>query len=266
MPRHQGYYSLVQFCPDPARAEVANVGVLLFSPSDNFLKPKLSKSIQRVRTVFPQLDYDVHQIRSMIEWLDNRLAVERDRVRTKDDLRHFINTRFNDIRLTDPKPVMVEQPDEALASLYTKLVALPRQVEEKQKLPKIPFPRVDRFFHEPDFHGLVQFGKKVTIPVWDRQIQMPYIFSNGIVHNVKPQYFASVDAAANLVVEGRLLAKHAQANGKRQELFILPKVKPKKQDIRDNVLGVLREMQGDGVTVVLEYEIPQFLDDLRAKL
>lgn len=263
--REQGYYSLVQFCPDPARAEVANLGVLLFSPAHDFTEVALSRSTRRVKTIFPRLELDTTQIKSMQRWLKDRLEVERDRFRTKDDLTHFIETRFNDVRLTAPRSIAVERPQEQLKALFEELVAMPKK-EEQEPLPRVPFPRVDRFFRTPGMVEYVVFDKKVTIPVWERQIDIPYVFTNGIVHNVKPQFFASVEAAANLAVEGRLLAKHARENGKRQEFYILPKAKPSKLEIRDKVIGVLKEMEGDGVSVVPEDEIPAFLDLMRSKV
>ena len=38
----RGYYSLVQFCPNPARAEAVNVGVILFCPEAGFLAARTS--------------------------------------------------------------------------------------------------------------------------------------------------------------------------------------------------------------------------------
>ena len=37
----RGYYSLIQFCPDTCRLEVANVGVVLYCPEVSFLISKL---------------------------------------------------------------------------------------------------------------------------------------------------------------------------------------------------------------------------------
>ena len=33
----RGYYSLIQFCPEPSRAEAVNLGVLLFCPEAGFI-------------------------------------------------------------------------------------------------------------------------------------------------------------------------------------------------------------------------------------
>ena len=127
MSRQQGYYSLIQFCPDPARAEVVNLGVLLFSPEHQFLDVAMSNSVNRVKTVFPQLDYDNQQLKSMIGWIKGRLKAERCRFQSKNDLSHFVGTRFNDVRLTAPRSIVVEQPEQQLKALFEELVAVPTE-------------------------------------------------------------------------------------------------------------------------------------------
>jgi len=37
-----GYYSLVQYCPDPSRVEAANVGAILFCPTLPYLDVRMS--------------------------------------------------------------------------------------------------------------------------------------------------------------------------------------------------------------------------------
>lgn len=34
----KGYYSIVQYCPDPSRLEAVNIGLALFCPEISFLK------------------------------------------------------------------------------------------------------------------------------------------------------------------------------------------------------------------------------------
>ena len=48
----KGYYSLVQYCPDVARQEAANVGVVLFCPELAFLEARLASSNHRIRRFF----------------------------------------------------------------------------------------------------------------------------------------------------------------------------------------------------------------------
>jgi Protein of unknown function (DUF3037) len=53
--RAKGYYCIVQYTPDRARGEAANVGVLLFSPEHHFIDVELSSTEDRgsMREGFP---------------------------------------------------------------------------------------------------------------------------------------------------------------------------------------------------------------------
>ena len=254
MAREQGYYSLVQFCPDPARAEVANLGVLLFSPAHDFIEVALSKSTRRVKTIFPRLELDPTQIKSMQRWLKDRLEVERDRFRTKDDLTHFIETRFNDVRLTAPRSIAVERPAEQLKSLFAELVAMPRK-EESVEAPAIgearsPFRRLDAFFHRPQISQFVEFDRQVELPVSGQKIDIPYVFTNGSVSLVKPEEIGTFDVAKRRLAEGLLLAHHRTADNKRQEFLVMAGVeKPK---LRDQIGQLSAEVSELGVHFFVE--------------
>lgn len=125
MERDQGYYSLVQFCPDPGRAEVANVGVLLFCPKRHFIGVKVAPGNERIRTIFPWVHFDDQQLDAMKTWFRDRIAVERDRFRALADLAHFAATRFNEMRLTAPRSIVVEEPESQLDQIFRELVELP---------------------------------------------------------------------------------------------------------------------------------------------
>ena len=52
MNQHKGYYSLIQFCPDPSRLEGINIGVLVFprQPQTGIsTDPKQSKDTKGLR-------------------------------------------------------------------------------------------------------------------------------------------------------------------------------------------------------------------------
>ena len=48
----KGYFSLVQYCPDLARQEAANVGVVLFCPDLQFIRARTTDSVGRNPPVF----------------------------------------------------------------------------------------------------------------------------------------------------------------------------------------------------------------------
>src|SRR5262249_41757548 len=119
----KAYYCIVQYTPDPARGEAANVGVLLFAPEHGFLDAKLSSSNDRVRRFFgPDVELDLGRVRAMKQSLRRRLRAEAGRFRTADDLRHFVQTRANQIILTPPRPMTVVDPGKDLEVLFQELV------------------------------------------------------------------------------------------------------------------------------------------------
>jgi hypothetical protein len=115
----KSYYSLIQYCPDPARLECVNVGVLLLCPETGFLDAKLSQNDDRVQLLFgPNLD--LVRFNAAKQAIKNRLKTEN--IRELKDLSEFIATRANELRITQPRPVKVIRPDQALQDLFDGLV------------------------------------------------------------------------------------------------------------------------------------------------
>ena len=52
MTPQQGYYSLIQYCPDVSRLEAANLGVVLFCPAIRFLDSRLAPKVDRAKQFF----------------------------------------------------------------------------------------------------------------------------------------------------------------------------------------------------------------------
>ena len=128
-----GYYCIVQFTPDRRRAEVANIGVLLFSPEHGFLDVHLASSNRRIRRFFGTPGgLDEERVSAIRLSLKDRLRVEAEYVRSLEDLQHFVNTRANQLVLTSPRPVIVTEPARDLARLFEELVAEPAEEREPE--------------------------------------------------------------------------------------------------------------------------------------
>ena len=259
MPRQQGYYSLVQYCPDPARAEVANVGVLLFSPGHHFIDVRLSTNVKHVKSVFSALNLDTGQIRMAKRSLQERIEVQKSSFQTLEDLTQFIDQRANAVVLTAPRSIAVENPETELTELFHELV----EPEKEKRLREKPFPQVDAFFHRPEIRPFVEFDKNVAIPRYNKALKVPYVFTNGAIYNVLPHRFTSAAEAIRIMGEGTLLTKYGNTDGREQIFNVLPS--SENADIEAEVLDVLDGLKGDNVRVIDKAGVDGFLDDLRVK-
>jgi len=256
--RQQGYYSLVQFCPDPAKAEVANAGVLLFAPGHRFIDVRMSRVNERIHRFFPEAKLDVKRLNSTKEAIRSRIQLEGAQFQSVADLSAFILTRFDQMRLTPPRSIMVSHPEKTLVALFKELVGGERTPRQK---PEPVYPEVDRLFTSPQMRPHVVCGKSVVVPVLGRQLEIPYSFKNGLLHLVKPYWFATSDAAITMGFEGQMLAKEPDEEGNTRKLTVLPRVKPlnKEKDLETKVVSIFREYD---VRTVTETEVPAYLDEV----
>ena len=263
MPRQQGYYSLVQYCPDPARAEVANVGVLLFSPGHNYLDVRLSRSVQHVRSVFKGRELDAEQIRHAKRAIKDRVSHQKEELQTLDDLKHFISLRFNTVLLTAPRSIAVEEPQRQLESLFEELVG---PESPRRSMPR-PYPELEAFFRKPEIVPHVEFDKEIVIPKYNRPVKMPYVFTNGRAYHVMPHRFTSASEAFRIMGEGRLLARYGAESGHEQVFNVLPEVESTEAypRLRDEVLELLDGLQEDRVRVIGHDGVGEFLKELGGK-
>jgi hypothetical protein len=125
MEPQRGYYSLVQFCPDASRLETVNVGVVLYCPGIAFLDVQLTTSDERVAQMFGSDAFRPASLEAAKRALASRLRSEKYRPRSLEDFQHFIDTRGNDLILTQHRPVKVVQPAAELADLFRRLVEPP---------------------------------------------------------------------------------------------------------------------------------------------
>lgn len=200
---HKGYYSLVQYCPDPSRLEAANVGVLLFCPALQFIKARISQDNRRIDKFFGHRDWDLvkAQKRAVVE----RLIADAAHFRTLDDLQDYAGRRANEIQLSPVRPLKVRDADEELENLYQRLVG---DHEHRER-----GPRATTLFRDAAAKaGVEQLLKK------DVTVTVPYGYRNGRFNLIEPERFDAVDAdtvfdrASRRAVEGQFLyeAEHPQ--------------------------------------------------------
>lgn len=238
----KGYYSLIQYCPDPSRAECANVGIVLFCPEVRFIEARTATGNDRARRFFGTDSFDPSRLRTAKRAIEDRIRVSRDDFRTLEDLNNFIQTRANELQLTVPRPVKVlETPEVELETLFQELVGGRSRKAAHQ--PEIL--ELDRAFHVPSLENRIQFDLQIKIPVLGRQLRVPYAYQNGSLNLVKPQKFSraedrAAEVAIRLAMEGDLLYRHEGEEGKRQ-LIVIPSFGDNQsdaaQELIQNILG-----------------------------
>ena len=116
--KRKAFYSVIQYCPDMARMECANVGVVLFIPDDGFLGAKIDQGFVRVRKFFP--DANITNLNIAIQAFTNGLHAFEP---TKENLQGWIDTRANTLRMTPLRAMtMNDSPDAEVGCLFQVLV------------------------------------------------------------------------------------------------------------------------------------------------
>lgn len=265
MKPRRGYYSLIQYCPDPSRAESANVGVLLFCPEAAFIDARTAAGNDRIRRFFGDHPFDKRQINAAKRAIEERLKVDGARFRTIEDLQRFIDTRGNQIILTPPRPVKVFDPKQDLDQLFGELVG-GRARREHGATPLLP--ELDRVFRTPALANRISFDQEVDIPIIRRTMRVPYAYRNGILNYVKPEVFgADTGRSARLVewlaIEGDLIAKHPTEEGQRK-LIVVASVAPAAN--RASLLAMMHSLwQTYSVRLVRDDEVVEFGREVAAQ-
>src|ERR1041385_1438179 len=185
----RGYYSILRYIPDLERGEGANIGVVLFCPTLKFLKARTARGNDRVRRFFRTSELDLLRINAFKETFEERVSIESERIDTIEDFRTFIDTRANQLRLSEPRPVKVLDPEESLSELYEELVGGRLRGERVVEARKQLRSQFEKLLHQRGITGKVQRGVRIHLPMMDREISFPYMFRNGRPNLVKAEAF-----------------------------------------------------------------------------
>ncbi len=117
------YYCIIQYTPEQDRMEGVNVGVVLFCPKLSYLGVQITALFDRaVRFFGPEVDEE--EVWENADGIQYRLLhIEAEHMNTLADLQHFVDTRANQIILTQPRQMTLRQlPQEELLRLFRDLV------------------------------------------------------------------------------------------------------------------------------------------------
>ena len=207
----KGYYSLIQYCPDRSRLEVANVGVMLFCPELHFLKTRVAEGNDRIRKIFGVSGDDLARIEDMKQTIVERLQVESVSLPALQDVQQFIMTRGNDVILTPLRPMRVVNPEADLENLFKDLVG--HRVRTSRGAEQSLIPELDEAMQSDRIKGKVFRSLRILLPLTERSLLIPYAFRNGKLNLIQPERFSDKKSelfqkASDLAFSGSLLAKH----------------------------------------------------------
>jgi hypothetical protein len=213
MSASKGYFSLVQYCPDIARQEAANVGVLLFVPELGFIRAKMSDKVGRIRRFFGEEVDGYQHLLLMQKSIAQRVEIERLNFKTLHHLEQFVATRANRIVLTPPKPVKVFDPEKDLNALFDELVADPaKALTERASIPLRE--RLDAVLLQGETRKFIRTGLKIEVPRLMESVRVPYAYQNERMNLIRPVEFnqqtqnSVKTAASRYAVDGLALYEH----------------------------------------------------------
>jgi hypothetical protein len=128
----QGYYSLIQYCPDWTRLEVCNIGILLFCSQQQYLDVKMTPQNKRINTIFGK-NHHLEYIKMFKNSFANRIRAERENIRDLNDLKMFIARRANNFIITEPRSTLVTNPEQDLNSLFIEVFGETSEPIKKNK-------------------------------------------------------------------------------------------------------------------------------------
>lgn len=221
----RGFYSLIQYCPDRFRAEAVNVGLVLLRLDPHAIKVRVTTRRTRVKKLFGIDSQTWKNLSLAIEGFKHRIESAVSDIRTSEDLSAFAASRANDLRMTEPRLVRIQNMDSDIERLFGQLVEDDSSAARAAESPaEVLPPRLSEvFFRLQQEHRIWKPGK-ITVPVYRRKIEIPYAYRNGVVNLVKPHVFPSTKRAetqaAEFAINGDLIQKHP-VDGEQQRLIIV---------------------------------------------
>jgi len=262
MSAHKGYYSVIQYCPDRSRLEAANIGVLLFCPELSHLEARTSHDNRRIRRFFSSEGHDWNRINSFKQGLEERLEAERSTVRTLEDLERFIATRGNEFQITAPRPMKVIDPAGEIVQLFDELVGGQPRRGKGASLRRV----LQKKFEAAGVQNKLREPVKVHVPIFGRDIEVPFGYQNGRMHLLQPVGFEgrdvnqAINTACKYAIEGQSLYSSPDPHFGNLQLVVVGGFRSKDTEAITRVRHIL---QAHKVRLFGTSELPQLIKEIR---
>ncbi len=258
----KGYYSVIQYCPDLGRFEAANVGVLLFCPEKQFIRAMTSNNNRRIIRFFGSEGHDWARINTFKKGLEDRLQKELSVIKSVEDLQQFIALRANVLQITPPNSMKVFNPEEDIRNLFEEIIGEPARPERRKSLRHYVADKLSG----PGLDKKVLHDVKVTVPVLQKEVEIPFGYQNGRFNLINPVRFSaqnpeqSIVTACKYAVEGRSIYDHTDPKWGEMQLVVVGQFRAKDQETPGRVNRVFRE---NGVKLFKMDDLPTLIDEIR---
>lgn len=258
----QGYYSIVQYCPDLSRFEAANVGVLLFCPERAYLKALTVNNNSRIIQFFGSENHDWKRINAFKRGLEVRVQKEAATIKNLDDLKQFIALRAGLLQITTPYPMRVVDPDKDLADLFEQVIGEPVRTTRGKSLKRF----IGEKLSSAGLEKKIARDVKVTVPVFEKEVEFPYGYQNGRFNLINAVRFTSTNPDHSIVtackygVEGDSLYEQTDPTLGKLQLVIVGQFRPSDHESPQKVSRVFKK---HNVVLYRADEMPKLVDEIR---
>lgn len=244
----RGYYSIVQYCPDPSRLEAVNIGVALFCPEIKFLKASFGRRKTGVKHLFGAQDWEFFEVQKTA--LEARLSRQNEEFHELTDLETFVAKRASAFRMTPPRPVKVADPVLELKDLVRRLVGSPADAKQEAKSPcaanrwRTVSSELKDIFQAAGLGKSLKTNVSVHPPALPKPIKVPFAFQNGKLNLIEPVQFEGISPesafhrASIHAVEGQFLTDYRDPQYGELALIIVGKFSPGQEEQRKSALAV----------------------------
>ena len=258
----KGHYSIVQYCPDLARRESVNIGVVLLVPERGFLQSRMVADNERVRHFFGTKGDDAKILGEIKKSFSARIDAEQGRITTLETLQKFIDTRGNQIQLTEPAFVKVCDCQETIEQLFEQLVGGKPKAHKRESFTK----SLQTRFDSAGIGDIICKDIILPVPILNRETKVPFGFQNGAFHLLQPVKFESdkeesnFERACKYSMEGKIFQEHPDNEYGPLQFNVIGRFASKSDPSIPIVRNVLAESK---VRLHLDHELSDLVDEIR---
>jgi hypothetical protein len=256
----RGFFSVIQFCPDLDRGEYANVGIVLVVPQRGILDIRLSEDNEGPKQRFGVDAFDDARLSVAKKGLAGRIREEGRCWSGAEDLIWFGQKEGNNLTLSPPRVILVENASAEMAELYQRLVHVEPIRRRRRAAPDLAAVFEARLTGVP----LIK-DYKIDIPEYGT-LKAPFAYKNGALNLIRTEAFSENSNSAeekgnDLAVKGHVLRRYSEATGKPQRLIVVGGFDPSAPEtLKRRIEFILEECDA---RLVREEQLDDFVEEIR---